>query len=460
MSVFHPEENGCVRWIIALSTLLCVETACQNDSPAVGSVPASAQSLILVTVDTWRADHFLERRANSQLTPRLAEFAARSLRFNDASSVSNQTSPGVAGILTGLLPRRSGVVHNEHVLPSALPTLASVLSERGFLTGAFVANPVLSGKFGFARGFSDFEVISSGRRHIDGRADELSRLAIDWLGKVEPGQRYFLWLHYMDPHGPYEPPAKFLAYFDKEKFQAPTDLELLPAGKNSGLHGIPHYQHSVTTEPSADARDYLARYAAEVRSMDHELGGLLESATATGLLESAIVVITADHGEALNGDHGYYFAHSQGLTQDQVHVPLLLYYPGCEAGREIDRPVSGVDVVPTVMALLQLEPLPDFDGQSLLNEDDGLTVSQVGREVTLRRGVLKLRWRQRSGFQLFDVEADPAETKNLATERGRPFAAMKARMREVLDRPPLAEPVSRKDLSKEEQKQLEALGYL
>ena len=104
--------------------------------------------------------------------------------------------------------------------------------------------------------------------------------------------------------------------------------------------------------------------------------------------------------------------------------------------------------------------MPEFDGQSLLNEDDGLTVSQVGREVTLRRGVLKLRWRQKSGFQLFNVDADPAEAKNLATEPGRPFAAMKARMREVLDRQALAEPVSRKNLSKEEQKQLEALGYL
>lgn len=410
-----------------LSALLAA--ACGHDADG-------ARSLILITVDTYRADHFLEERAGQALTPRLAAFAARAERFQNAHSVSNCTTPGVAGILTGLLPRRSGVVSNKHLLPSRLPSLASRLRAAGLRTAAIVSNPVLRPGTGFENGFEEYRFLRSEEETRPGkpRAARVNESALAWLDALPAGERFFLWAHYMEPHGPYAPQPEHAALFPREAFDAPRDVPLLD--DDSGLGGIPRYQQRrVPPELVRDARDYLARYAGEVRALDEDLGDFLAALEERGLLSTSVVVLTADHGEALAGDAGHYFSHDNGLTQDQIHVPLLLAFPGCEGGAVHAGPVSTVDIVPTVVRLLGLELRGELDGVDLTRADRPGVVSQIASASAVRSGAWKLV-RDAGRSELFDLtRGDPGAAGEAPPGVRRELEEF---LRDVERRPPLA----------------------
>jgi arylsulfatase A-like enzyme len=213
---------------------------------------------------------------------------------------------------------------------------------------------------------------------------------------------------------------------------------------------------------SRDGRDYLARYAAEVRFMDGEVGRLLEGLTARGILDRAVVVLTADHGEALAGDHGFYFSHGNGLTQDQVDVPLVVRWPGCPAGETVERPVSTLDVVPTVLALLGA-PGPRgqlLDGTDLLGDGSPFVYGESRHQVSVEEGEWKAIWRPDGSAALFRLTDDPGVLRDRAAEHPDRLEALAARLREVRRREVLAEPLTRGRRSRREEQELRALGYL
>ncbi len=418
------------------------------------------KNLILITVDTWRGDHFLSRRGGVALTPRLAELARSAVVFAQTSSVSNVTSPGIAGILTGLLPRRSGVLVNAHMLPPGLPTLVTALGESGFVTAALVANPVLAPGYGFERDFDHYELIDRRGPQKKRRANELTRRAVEWLEDRPRDRPFLLWLHYMDPHGPYQPPEEFLAYFRKESFEGSADIPLLPDGDHTGKGGIPFYQQYGSSEANRDGRDYSMRYAAEVRFLDHEIGRLLDHLTAGKVLDDSLLIITSDHGEALDDDHGFYFSHANGLTEDQTHVPLLMFYRGCDGGAVVDRPVSTADILPTALELLGVAGPEHGAGEHLLGSGARIVVSQTARETTVRGGPWKMRWTGGKGWWLVNLADDPRELSNLAAAEPVQMERLRRGLTELRHLPPLAESVARKKRPRAERKALEALGYL
>jgi arylsulfatase A-like enzyme len=396
-------------------------------------------------------------RGGVPLTPHLASFAKRSIRFLNSSSVSDATSPGIAGILTGLLPKRSGVLINEHSIPRNVPTLAGILSSHGFQCGAFIANPVIGPGFGFERGFSTYEL---GRSKGRIRAHKINRLALDWLDTIPAGEHLFLWVHYMEPHGPYLPPKVYRNLFDINAFHAPSEIPLHAEGDNSGDGGIPFYQQYGLSPVPVDGRDYLLRYAAEVRYMDFGIGQLLMELMTRGFLDDALVVIGADHGEALTDDHGFYFSHENGLTEDQIAVPLLIHFPGCEAGCVVERPVSNVDILPTVLDLLGITHYGEMDGHHLLSEKNRLIVSQSASEQTIRYGSLKLRHiNKENTFTLVDLSNDPEETIDLSETLPTQFRTLLQRFKEINQRPALSESIIRKDLQQHYLEALRELGY-
>jgi arylsulfatase A-like enzyme len=265
----------------------------------------------------------------------------------------------------------------------------------------------------------------------------------------------------MEPHGPYDPPDAQRQLFLPGAFGARRELALQPKGKNSGRGGIPHYQWSRIPEAPTDARDYLARYAAEVRYLDQQVGWLLTQARRAGLLDDTAFVISSDHGEALDGDHGHYFSHDNGLTQDQIHVPLLLYYPGCEGGRVLSDPVSTTDIVPTALARLGLPVIDGIDGRDLLGEGERVVASETPREIALREGVWKLRrYKRRNSSELVDLRADPSERRNQLKQQPDRVHHLEERLREIQLRPKLAASIARPGPSDEHREELEALGYL
>jgi arylsulfatase A-like enzyme len=175
------------------------------------------------------------------------------------------------------------------------------------------------------------------------------------------------------------------------------------------------------------------------------------------------VAVTSDHGEALAGDHGYYFSHANGATEDQLHVPLVLACPGWPSGSEVERPVSTVDLLPTLVALLGLE-VPSghtLDGVSLLADEPRPVYARAPEEVSLRSGDWKGIWNLRGGGgRLFDLAADPGELRDLAAEDPERLAVLAGRLRELHQRPVLAKPRMRPPPEPRRARELEALGYL
>lgn len=429
---------------------------------ACGRAPAEApRHLILITADTWRGDHAFTERAGVRLTPRLERFAEGGTRFTEAASVANATSPGVAGLLTGLLPFRSGVLTNPHVLSDRVPTLATMARDAGFVTAAVVANPVIRPGMGFEQGFDRYELVPPEPGRAKARADAVTDAALARLDGAPQDRRIFLWVHYMDPHGPYAPPADTRELFPVEAFEAEERIPLLR--NNSGQGGIPLYQQLRPRPASRDGRDYLARYAAEVVFLDREMGRLLDGLEERGVLGQAVVAVSSDHGEALAGDHGYYFSHANGATEDQLHVPLVLACAACPAGSVVERPVSTLDLAPTLLALLGL-PIPSghaLDGTSLLAPEPRLVYGRAGAEVSLRSGPWKGIWSVRGGDgRLFHLGDDPGELRDLADRDRDRLRSLAELRRELRRRTVLAEPRMRPSRDEERARELRALGYL
>jgi arylsulfatase A-like enzyme len=426
----------------------------------------AARHLILITVDTYRNDHFLSSRGGVDLTPALRRLAETSLVFRRAISASNVTSPGVAAILTGLMPKRAGVFRNADALREEVPTLTATLKENGFATAAFVGNQMLSPGSGFDRNFDTYRLIGSPESlRPKGAADHITDAALAWLAdtsvSADEGKRFFLWLHYMDPHGPYQPPASFLEDFPEGSFQSnAAPLQLLKSGDNRGLGGVPEYQQLAMTPPSRNAAAYLARYAGEVRFLDSEIGRFISELDRLGLTERSVLALTSDHGEALVNDHGYYFSHANGLTQDQIDVPLLLRCPGCPPGI-VDTPVSTTDILPTVMERLGLPALLGIDGASLLVNDVRAIISQTAKQVAIREGEWKFVVVHKSGTRsLYDLQRDPGELRDLSGDRPEVVRRFEARLDEFMQRPVIVAPRNRRRATNEDEEQLRALGYI
>ncbi len=446
-------KSACVAPLAAVG-LVAVGCGAPTPEPA-------PRHLVLITADTWRADHALTTKAGLAVTPRLAELADRGVVFTEAWSVANATSPGVAGFLTGLVPSRSGVITNDHVLGLAVPTLAEILSMAGFATAGFVANPVVGPGYGFEQGFDHYELLPRPRAYRTAKASSINQRAMDWLRTVDEDRRLFLWLHYMEPHGPYQPLPECSAPFDLDAFGPPVEVGIQPEGRNGGRGAVPHYQTIGFDPPPTDGRDYLLRYAAEVRCLDVGMGEMLDHLRGAGLLDDAVIVVTSDHGEALLDDHGFYFSHANGLTEDQIAVPLVLAAPGLETPATVDRPVSTVDIVPTVLGLLGLEVPGHLDGADLLAAPQRPVFAARQGERAVRFGRWKLlRADQDSPPRLFDLAADSAEARDLEADRPDVVFELVTELEELEVRQVFATPVDRGELDASTQEALRALGYL
>ncbi|HED66887.1 MAG TPA: hypothetical protein ENJ09_15195 [Planctomycetes bacterium] len=422
---------------------------------------ASARRVVLVTCDTLRADHLGAYGAPEGATPALDAFAERALVFERAFASAPLTCPALSTVMTGRLPDELGMGSNKVLLPAAAETLAEVISAAGIRTHAIVSNWVLrmrdDATVSLSQGFltydDEFDAVEPNRpKVLERRAKSTTDAALAWLAEHD-AERFFLWVHYQDPHGPYTPPAPYVRW-------SPTEGEAhLPVGKTQiGLGEIPQYQFlEDETRPSF----YRARYEGEIRYFDHELGRLLEAlADSPGTL----VVITADHGESL-GEHDYWFSHGQSLYAELLHVPLLIHGPGVRSGRATSL-VGHIDILPTILGALGLEA-PANHGTDLLGElpTDRIVPAQVRRPGAPDRwqSVTGERWRlvvSAKGQMLFDLDADPGELRDLAPSNHELVQSLASRAEAMLEElAPLGERAQAEVLSAEDHSRLGALGY-
>ncbi len=319
------------------------------------AAPVSAsQGVVVVTVDTLRADHLGFQDDEDRRTPALDRFARSGAVFEIAYSASPATAPAHASLFTGFYPSFHGIgrSNGRYRLTEATPTLARRLRQEGIATAAVISNPVLGRGLGLEQGFDRFddsldktELNRPNREQTAGMAVAKALRELELLVE-EP--RFLLWLHLQDPHGPYTPPDSFLLPGKADE----GSQDVLPLGTDhSGDGAIPRYQQ---LEEERRVHVYQSRYEAEIAYLDHELAPFLELLETDSRFASTLVIFTADHGEAL-GEDGYFFAHGHSVGAELTRVPLALVGRGVRPGLRVSGAVSTVSVFATVLEFFGLE---------------------------------------------------------------------------------------------------------
>jgi arylsulfatase A-like enzyme/Flp pilus assembly protein TadD len=389
--------------------------------------------VILISVDTLRADHLPAYGYRGVETPNLDALRKDSVLFENAYSHVPLTLPSHASMFTGLLPPQHGVRDNlGYALPNEPVTLASYLKEKGYATGGAVSSIVLSHVTGVGRGFEFWEDtvepdrMSQTLSRVQRRGDETAALLSDWVGP-RSGRPFFAFLHLFEPHTPYDPP-----------------------------------------EPWASR--YKLAYDGEIARADEIVGGFLRYLKDQEIYDRALIVFLSDHGEGLN-DHGE-DEHGVLLYREAIHVPLMVKFPTSRrAGEAVAAPVALTDVFPTVAEVTGLPPPAGLAGRSLVSALAGAPAPEAAQRRVYSETLyprLHLGWSDLASLidtqnhyiespspELYDLAADPGEKNDLSAALPPAFRSMRAelaRLPRPLQAPGSSDP--------EQMKKLAALGYI
>jgi arylsulfatase A-like enzyme/uncharacterized membrane protein YbhN (UPF0104 family) len=438
-----PVALGLLGLVLGLGALAARGAAgADGDGGAPPAIPAQLSqrpNLILIMVDTLRADH-LSCYGADVATPNICSLVEQGGTLYDGFAHASWTKPSTATLLTSLVPSTHKTMSKPAVLGDDADLVSEVVSGAGYATGGIVSNINLTPSFGFDQGFDEFHYL--GPDYLAGALESSSKLilyqiarkvwfkvrpglrfgdfyqdsavvndtAFDWLERHRDA-RFFLFLHYMDPHDPY--------------FAHPYD--------GTGVARV-----SLAHPPPEQAEELRALYKGEIEYLDRNVGELFARLKALGLWDDAVIVLTADHGEEFH-EHGGWW-HGLTLYDEQIHVPLLVKWPAGQAG----APARGtglarhIDVAPTLAALAGAEPAPAMQGVDLRSafperlEKDRLHLAEEDHEGNVVRALRTETWKYIEANEgnprglptreLFDVAADPGETRNQA-ESQRELAA-------------------------------------
>lgn len=406
-----------------------------------GGEPRPA-NLLLVSIDTCRADHLSAYGYPRPTSPFLEELAARGVLFESAFAQVPDTTPSHASLFTSTYPDVHGSA-NGVPLKEGRPTLAETLRDAGFRTAGFVSGLTMTAQLsGLQRGFEVYDdtMTRVGSRGARGpnerRAEETVDRALAWLEQAPDGP-FFLFVHLFDPHGVYEPPPPYDTLF------APQEVDGRPT-RRLDPRDIPPY---ALIPGVTDFEAYVARYDGEIRYVDDQLRRLHAALAARGLAEDTLIAVTSDHGENM-GRHEIFFSHGRLLFDPGLHVPLILAAPGrLPAGRRVDGLVETIDIAPTLLAVLGLPPAAGMQGEDLLprvlageQATKSFVLSRTTKTWTYMRVAEELdyhdlralrgeRWKlvaSEGGGPplLFDLEDDPGETRSVADEHPEAVGAL------------------------------------
>lgn len=411
-------------------------------------------SVLHVSIDTLRPDRLGCYGNTNARTPHIDRLAAEGVLFEETVAQANTTGPSHTTQLTGLYPAEHGALANMVRISGNVPTLPELLAERGYGTGAFVSGFTLTeAACGLASRFAYYDDNHLAWQWLPQAAEEVEALnrivfrlvarrgvwmtrsdrpaewtadaAIDWLRSFSPGEPFYLFLHFYDPHVPYEPPPPYapeparLREFDWYRLDSPE-------------------REALVADPAA-REHMLALYDGEIAYADAQLGRVLSWLESSGRLDDTLVVLTSDHGEGL-GSHGYWYDHGTFLYDEELRVPLVLRLPGAaHSGTRVPGQTRLLDLAPTVLELCGAEA-PELSGQSLTPLLDGSpatdrpsfaraemsgdvsSFSLVGRRLALRSDGLKLLWtsphwldteRIPERHEFYDLRRDPDELRDL-----------------------------------------------
>jgi arylsulfatase A-like enzyme len=390
-----------------------------------------ARHVVLISMDTSRADHFGFMGSEEVKTPRLDEVADESIVFTDYMTVVPTTLASHTSLFTGKYAHHHGTPRNGFMVNEANEMLPEILKGVGFRTVGFLGSFALSSRFNFNQGFDYYDENFDVRKG-DMEIHQTQRVAADVTDAViryleENGvpERLFLFVHYFDPHRPYEAPAPFDKAYDPQGRKALPSVEDVRDGKRM-----------TPDERTSNARRQELQYASEISYMDHHIGRLLDDLRTRGVLDDALLVVTSDHGENL-WDHYVQFDHGNTVYQSTVHAVCMMRLPGGErGGTRVESLVANIDVLPTVLGFLGLAAPDGIDGRAIdlravsgslperayfsqgskpheKVETDPRWVNML-KSRCVRKGRYKfIQTPYKGSEELYDLISDPGERRNL-----------------------------------------------
>ncbi|MCB1034482.1 MAG: sulfatase [Acidobacteria bacterium] len=457
--------------LLPLALLVTLSIGCRTRPEPPASRPtlagaASGRNVLLLSIDTLRADRLNAYGYQMRETsPRMDAFLASGIQFDQASAARALTWPSLASVLTGLYPSGHGVTQNGYELPDDLPTLPKLLGGAGYATGAFLSNMCRANHQGWDE-----------LRCSQGRDTRASQWALEWVSQQEESRPFFLWIHLFGAHPPYYNGGELAAKELDPGYQGAL------APKKRVLDAVME-EGQVLSE--ADRRHLDAIYDAAVIGTDRIVGSFLDALEQAGVLENTVVVLLADHGEDLYDHHGYIY-HACSVYQSSLHVPLSFSAPGIlPQGQRVRQTVELIDVLPTILDLVGLEPPQGLHGASLRPYLERPEAGGAGKPAFTEYGDSRIHTAMSEGWklihnpdaelpvcfaggpedlypievtELYDLGRDPLEQENLATAE----PTRVSRMRELL-RERFADLESRgraQEIPEDLKEELRSLGYI
>jgi arylsulfatase A-like enzyme len=419
-------------------------------------------SVILISIDTLRADHLGCYGYEVETSPAVDRFARDAVLFEMPIAQAPSTEPSHASIFTSLIPSHHGAYFSRKVpLSDELVTMAEIFQQHGYRTKSFNDGAQVSAKWGFDQGFDEYTTLPGPPTEYKFR--RTVKEALGWL-TAHRDDRFFLFLHTYEPHHPYSPAPRYFELIGHEYRGA------LPREISKRL--LERLNRDLAALSAEDVRHVVAAYDAEIRSMDEAFDDLLRGLDDLGLREDVLIVFTSDHGEEL-GERERIGWHSHALFDEQIHVPLIISLPRSRIrGVRVASQVRSIDILPTVLDVVDIAPLEVFEGQTLipfLDQGGGGPLPAVSqRDVFEPRGPVSLRtgrWKyyDRSLIRrrlLFDVGDDPGELRDLSREDPERVIELRRELEQLLGQRPTAprgEPV---EIDAALKRKLEALGYI
>ncbi len=464
--------------------------------PAAGPHATRPYNILLISIDTLRADRLSAYGFSRPTSPRIDALAKEGVLFEHAYSHSPKTAESHMSIMTSLYPevhRVQNFVKDTTPLSESVPTLATILDGAGYRTEAYTGGGNVTAPLGFARGFDhfgEFTVYDPGGAAVERATTALRELARD---RGEDAPPFFFFVHTFKVHGPYAPPERYLEGFVEPGFedQIPGTHERLTAVFDAGDKPADAFWGSVDKHDPGHVRHIDELYQAEIRYTDDRLRALLAALDETGLGRDTLVVLLSDHGEEFM-DHGH--IRHERLYQELLHVPLIVRYPAsdpdaAEPGTRIDAVVRMIDVMPTILEYVGIQPpahiqgksfqqlttgaeeAPRFvwsqwyqSGESALRIGDWKLYDRVRVEPLVRVGKYSFFWDTRYWDELYELGSDPHEQVDLSDAYG----GTGEEIRHTLDELRAQRDVLRAhfgtgeevQLDEDTKRQLEALGYL
>lgn len=465
-------------------------TGCDGQSVAKsdGGEAGPRPNIIFILVDTLRADRLGCYGDPGRLSPMMDELAREGVLFERTIATSSWTLPSVASYFCGYYPTVHKVTSYREALKAAqgfggavryfgdeFTTLTEMLQANGYVTAGFSANPFITEKYGFAQGFDHFD---SSFADNTTQGDVVNAAALNWLAQRDKSKPFFLYLHYMDVHDPYKADDKYVEPL-VDAVENKPDKRLLTQGETK--RHVRYFNKSAVAYRNSPRHvrlfryaDYwIARYDAGVPQSNQYLDELRVKLDEMKLWDDAYVILTADHGESL-GEHELW-AHGLSAHQDQLHVPLILRWPGVlPAGKRLPQTIRLFDIMPTLLAQLRIEPDENLQAKSLL----GLIRGETNRSLPAFAEAVKkkpgekafvldewklLAYTDEGRYELYNLDDDPTEQHNLAARYPDRLAELKRLLeKQVAENDALGAgvKVQEADITEEELRRFQALGYI